>query len=121
MAVARDAFPDADPLREEVECAGVGVVIVQAMGFPEKMRFALAQERLSKPLDGETVEEASDRERGEIVPLALSMCVLAEDGEPAKGKRWWSAWAAKHPSAAVALYQVAMRLSKTDAEAEKKS
>ncbi len=121
MVVARDSLPVAELPRELVECEGIGEVIVQGMGFGEGIRFSSAQKRLREPLPGETADETEDRVRGELVPMLLSMCVLAADEQPLYTRRQWAAWSFKNLGASIELFGVAMRLSGTDASAEKKS
>lgn len=121
MVVARDSLPAADLPRELVQVDGLGEVIVQGMGFGEGLRYAEALRRMREPLDGESDDERADRVRGEMVPLLLGMCVLADDERPLYTRKQWAAWAYRNPGASIELYGVAMRLSGTDADAEKKS
>lgn len=121
MVVARGALPNPELPRELVQVDGLGEVLVQGMGFGEGIRYSECLKRLREPQAGETDQERDDRMRGEMVPLLLSMCVLADDDLPLYTRKQWAAWAYRNPGASIELYGVAMRLSGTDADAEKKS
>lgn len=94
---------------------------MQGMGMPELLRFFAAQRRLSQPQGTETAEQASERANSELVPIALSMCVLADDGLPLYTDAQWRAWGARNTPAALGLFAVAMRLSGQNRAEEKKT
>lgn len=120
--VARSAAPAVELPRETVTVEPLGGdVLVQGMGMPELLRFFAAQRRFAQPLAGETKDQAAERANSELVPLALSMCVLADDGLPLYTDAQWRAWGARHAPAALGLFAVAMRLSGQGRDEEKKT
>lgn len=96
-------------------------MVVQGMGMPELLRFFAAQRRLAQPLAGESVEQTQERANSELVPIALSMCVLADDDMPLYTDAQWRAWGARNAPAALGLFAVAMRLSGQNRDEEKKT
>lgn len=121
--VARSAAPAVELPRETVTVEALGgQVLVQGMGMPELLRFFAAQRRLSQPLAGETTDQAAERANSELVPIALSMCVLADDDQlPLYTAAEWRAWGARNAPAALGLFAVAMRLSGQGRDEEKKT
>lgn len=120
--VARSAAPVVELPRETVTVEALGGdVIVRGMDMPEMLRFAAAKRRLTTARDGETVEQAEERSVSEVVPFALSMVVLADDGLPLYTERDWRIWGARNASSALELFAVAMRLAGNDSAAEKKT
>ncbi len=121
--VARSAAPVVSLPSENVTVEPLGGdVLVQGMGMPELLRFFAAQRRLSQPLPGETPDQAGERANAELVPLALSLCVLADDDRlPLYTEAQWRAWGAGNATAALALFAVAMRLSGQNRDQEKKT
>ena len=120
--VARSAAPAVELPRETVTVEPLGGdVLVQGMGMPELLRFFAAQRRLAQPLAGESAEQAGERANAELVPVLLSMCVLADDQLPLYTEAQWRAWGAHNAPAALGLFAVAMRLSGQNREEEKKT
>ena len=89
--------------------------------MPELLRFYAAQRRLSQPRPGESLEQANERANSELVPIALSMCVLADDELPLYTDAQWRIWGAGNAPAALELFAVAMRLSGQNRAEEKKT
>lgn len=98
-----------------------GNVNVRGMDMPQMLTFTAARRRLSEPKPGETQAQAAERAGGEMVPLVLSMCVLAGDGLPVYSVAQWAAFGAQHPERVLSLFEVAIRLSGQAPEAEKKA
>lgn len=122
--VARSAAPAVELPRDTVTVEALGGdVLVQGMGMPELLRFFAAQRRLSVPRAGESQEMANERANAELVPILLSMCVLADDDlRPLWTEAEWRAWGTgKNATAALALFAVAMRISGQNRDEEKKT
>jgi len=98
-----------------------GDVVVQGMDMPQMLEFTAARRRLGQPQEGETEEQAAERTSGEMLPRLLAVCVLAEDGLPVYSVAQWRAFGARHPDRAVALWEVAIRLSGQAPDDEKKA
>jgi hypothetical protein len=122
MPITRNAIP---PLALPQEIVAVpalgGEVIVRGMSLPQLMQYSAARRRMAEPLPGETEGDVSERLGGCLVPLALALCVLAEDELPVYTEAQWSYWVANHASEAVQLVAVAMRLSGQLGDQEKKA
>lgn len=98
--------------QEEVEAPEIGgTVLVEGMDMPRLQRFAAARRRALVPLDGESEDDAAERASGELLPLALAMCVLAADGQPVYTAAQWAAFGPRYPQRLLALWQAVMRLS----------
>jgi hypothetical protein len=120
--VARNSVPVVELPTEciTVEPLG-GDVLVRGMDMPQLLRFSAARRRLTEARAGETQPEADERALAELVPLALAMLVLADDGQPLFTETQWRAWGATQAAVALELFAVAMRLSGGEREAEKKT
>ena len=121
MVIARDAIPTVELPREVVLCEPLGGdVIVQGMNLSQALTFFATREREIQPKEGETEEAAVQRSGIVLIPLVLSMCVLAADEKPVYSEAQWSVWCGRNLVAAVGLFKVATRLSGTDAADKKK-
>lgn len=100
---------------------GEGAVLVRGMDLPQLMRFAGHRRRLLELRVGENELEAQDRAGAELLPIALAMCVVLDDGQPLWSPAQWRSWGARYPEPALELFNTVMRLSGQDIHAEKKS
>lgn len=103
-----------------VEALG-GDVLVKGMDLPALMLFYSVSGRASTPLDGESKEQANQRGGLQAVSTALAMGVYADDGLPVFSEAQWRTWGADHTGEAMKLFRLVMKLSGTDAEAERKN
>lgn len=98
-----------------------GEVIVRGFGMPALLRFFAARreaiERLAHLGDAQAQEVAA----GELVPLALHLAVVLDDGLPMYSEAQWQVFGGMHPTAAMALFARVMALSGTEHAAEKKT
>lgn len=118
----RDQIQPIELPRQEVECAALGgAVVVQGMDLADWMRFAALRRRVEAPLVDELPEDTAQRIGGELMPMGLHLCVLAADDRPVYTAAQWGIWAARHPSESMQLWELAMRLSGHDIDAEKKT
>jgi hypothetical protein len=110
-AIARVALPE-----EQVEVPEIGgTVLVRGMDMPRLGRFEAARRRYVQPEDGETEQEAVERAVLELIPLALHLCVLADDGQPVYSPAEWAAFAVRHGDRVAELWRVVERLAGLDA------
>lgn len=122
MTIQRADIPVVSlPIEEHPAPELGGTVSVRGMDMPQMLAFTSARRRLSTPVDGETPAQAAERASGELLPLVLSMCVLADDGLPVYTRAQWAVFGVQHPERALALWQVAIRLSGQAPDAEKKA
>ena len=121
MAIARDAIP-AMALPEEVVAVAAlgGDVIVRGMDLPQMLRYKSAARAAAQPQPGEGEHDTAERIGGALVPLALSMCVLADDRLPVYTEGQWAYWCRDHMAAAVELAGVVLRMSGQAGDQEKK-
>jgi hypothetical protein len=103
-----------------IEAIG-GEVIVRGMDMTQQLRFSATRRRLTAPMDGEDSDSAAERAGGELLPLALEMCVVLDDGTSVYTKAQWAVFGGQHPGDALELFNTAMRLSGQDSRAEKKA
>lgn len=122
MPITRNAIP---PLLLPQEIVAVpalgGEVIVRGMSLPQLMQYSAARRRMAEALPGETPDDVAERLGGSLVPLALALCVLAEDELPVYTEAQWGYWVSSHASEAVQLVGVALRLSGQLGDQEKKA
>jgi hypothetical protein len=120
--VARSAAPLVELPSETVTVEPLGGdVLVCGFDMPQLLRFMAAKRRLSEKLDGENQDQAEERAVAEVVPFALHLLVLADDGLPLYTEAQWRIWGARNGAAALELFAVAMRLSGNDKDTEKKT
>jgi hypothetical protein len=98
-----------------------GEVLVRGMDMPQMLAFTAARRAATAPREGETAAEAGERASGDLVPLLLSMCVLAADDLPVYSVAEWRAFAVAHPGPTLDLWDAAVRLSGQGGDAEKKT
>lgn len=107
----------------EVEALG-GEVIVRGLLLTERLalesRLASAREQAAKAVaDGNTKAAPSV---GEIaVPALLTACVLDAEGKALWTEEQWQAFGCRHQGQALALFNVAWRLSGFEREVEAKN
>lgn len=115
MPIARDQIPAQALPREEVALPSLGgTVWVQGMDVRQLLAFTAARRRAQAQRDGETEDDAAERAGGELVPLLLATCVLADDGLPVYTAAQWAAWMVRNGGEAAPLWQAALRLSGQD-------
>ena len=115
MPIARDQIPPLVLPREEVDVPGLGSVWVQGLDMPGLLHFTATRRRAQEPREGETEQEAAERAGAELVPVLLERCVLAADELPVYTTAQWSIWMVRNGTAALDLFQHALRLSGQDA------
>ena len=98
-----------------------GEVLVRGMDMPQLMRFAGRRQRLLELRVGENELDAQERAGAELLPLALEMCVLLDDGQPLYTAAQWRTYGARHAADTLELFNTAMELSGQDLHAEKKT
>jgi hypothetical protein len=122
MALSRDQLPAVALPQEPVAVPGLGGdVIVRGMDMPQMLRFTALRRRLLTPQEGETEDQASERAAGELVPLALEMCTVLDDGLPVYSAAQWATFGAQHSGDVMALWEAAIRLSGQQPDHEKKA
>lgn len=122
MPISRSAIPAISLPQETlaVEPLG-GEVIVRGMDMQQMLRFTATRRRLVELLPGENEAQAAERASGELVPLVLAMCVLADDEQPVYTAAQWAAFGARHPAVTMDLWDAAIRLSGQAGDHEKKA
>lgn len=93
-----------------------GDVLVRGMDITQVMRFKSQLRAIGKPRKGEDQATADERSGAEMLPILLSMTVLAADGDPVYSAAQWSAFAIKHMGEAMQIAEVSMRLSGLERE-----
>lgn len=112
MAIAREQVAACDVPRQEVEVEAIGgAVVVRGMDLPQLVRFRAMQRKVSAPMDGESDVAASERASGDLLPMVLEMCVVLDDGLPVYSAAQWGVFAVQHMTAAMELWEIAVRLS----------
>ena len=121
MALSRDQVR---PVELPQECRVVdeigGEVIVRGFDMSQMLRFHAARRESFERLKAEAPEQAQERAAGELVPLALHLAVVLDDGQPVYTEPQWRAFGAQHPAVAMELFGVVMALSGADPASEKK-
>lgn len=122
MPIARASIQPVRLRTAEVPCAPLGAdVTVRGMDLPQLLDFQDARRSLVAPLEGESPDQHDSRRMARLIPLVLSMCVLADDGEPIYSEAEWRIWCAQHVAEGFELFSVATSLSGADPEAQKKT
>jgi hypothetical protein len=122
MAISRGDIPPVTLPEETLHMAALGgEVLVRGMDMVQLLDFLERRRTLMQPMDGEAPDAAETRAGHELIPSVLATAVLADDGLPVYTAPQWRAWGASHVGDALALFNLAMRLSGSDVQAEKKS
>jgi hypothetical protein len=122
VIIARDQVRPVALPTEAVDVPEIGgQVLVRGMDMPQMLAFTAARRAATAQRDGESAGDAAERSSGELVPLLLSMCVLAADGLPVYSLAEWRAFAVQHTGPTLALWEAAVRLSGQGGDAEKKT
>lgn len=98
-----------------------GDVVVRGLLLSERLDNSATHAQLSKPLAGETEEQARIRAGMLMVPRTLATCVVLADGAPLYTQRQWEEFGSQHQTEALHLFSVAMRLNGQDLEASEKN
>ena len=98
-----------------------GEVIVRSLMLDEHLALAAQRSQLSKPLEGETDQQAQARAGAVMVPRTLAAACINPDGSAFWDVEQWRVFGARHPVSALKLFGVAMRLSGQDLEHERKN
>lgn len=115
MLIRREAIQPVVLPEERVDVPEIGgTVLVRGMDMPRLGRFDAARRRYMQPQDGESAEDAAERAALELIPLALHLCVLAEDGEPVYSPAEWAAFAVRQGARVAELWRVVERLTGLD-------
>ena len=122
MALARDqvraiALPEEVVAVEEIG----GEVIVRGWDMARQLRFFAARRAALERVRDLPPEDAQQVAAGEMVPLALHLGVVLDDGQPVYTEAQWAAFGAMHAGVAMALFERVIRLSGADHAAEKKT
>lgn len=110
--VAREQIAPCELPEEVVSVPAVGGdVLVRGMDMPSLVRFRARQRAIGAKKKGESQEDADERTGGELLPVLLEMCVLADDRQPVYSAAQWGVFATAHMDETMQLWEVAMRLS----------
>lgn len=122
MPVSRSNVQPVQRRTAEVPCAPFGGdVTVRGMDLPQWLAFEDARSMLREPLEGETPHQHDARRMNKLLPLVLSMCVVADDGEPIYSEDDWRIWCGQNIAEGYVLFAAATGLSGTDTAAQKKT
>ena len=122
MTIRRDQIKAVDVPQELVNVQEIGgEVAVRGMDLSAYMAFESARKRLLTPRDDETQEQANQRGGGVLIPQVLAATVIADDGLPVYTQAEWASFAAKHSEVSMRLWDIALKLSGLDVDAEKKA
>lgn len=122
MVLSRDTLRLPTLPKETVHCAALGgEVVVRGMQLSERLAVSGQRADLAKPRQGESQADAEARAGATLVPRVLAFTVLLDDGSPALDVAEWEALGATEPGACMALFDVAMRLSGHDQQANAKN
>jgi hypothetical protein len=121
MAIKRDAVKAVALPQEIVTVKEVGGdVILRGFDMPQMLRFHGTRREQLQAAEGESREQMQDRAAGVLVPLALHMSVVLDDGMPVYTQAQWAAFGGQHPDVALSLFRKVMALGGADLDHEKK-
>jgi hypothetical protein len=122
MAIARDQIRQVALPEEVVDVPEIGgEVIVRGFDMPRMLRFWAARRAAFERLGELPSDQQQEVAAGELVPLALHLAVLADDGQPVYTEAQWATFGAQHADVAMDLFSRVMSLSGADPAAEKKT
>lgn len=88
-----------------------GEVLVRGLMLSERLANDALHRKESRPLAGETEEDAHARAGAIGVPRVLARCVLGAGDKPVMSENDWDAFGGDHPLIALRLFNVAIGLS----------
>lgn len=122
MAISRDQVRAVALPQEVVAVDEIGGdVIVRGFDMPRMLRFFAARRAAFAELEHMPADQAQEVAAGQLVPLALHLGVLLDDGEPVYTEAQWQVFGGQHAGVAMQLFGRVMALSGADHAAEKKT